>query len=350
MILNPLSVGAEAILITSGVNRFYYTGFNSSAGSLFITFEKSYFLTDSRYIQAASESVEGINVLGYKRYFETLGELIDRHNIKKIAVEGDFMTVRNLKKYSKTFPQCSFLAEGELDTFICEQRAIKRDEEIKKIKKAQKITGEAYFHILNFIKTGVSEQDLALEIELFMRKNGAQNTAFDLIVVSGENSALPHGVPGGRTLKPGDFITMDTGAVVDGYRCDMTRTVALGEVSEEQKNVYDIVLNAQCAALEKIRRGVTCGEIDAAARNIIKSAGYGEFFGHGTGHGVGLEVHEYPLVSPGNSCILSSGMIVTVEPGIYIPGKFGVRIEDMAKVTDYGYENLSKVPKSLTIL
>jgi Xaa-Pro aminopeptidase len=218
------------------------------------------------------------------------------------------------------------------------------------MKKAQLITDAAFEHILGIMKPGVCERDIALEIEYFMKKSGASGPSFDLITVSGENTSLPHGVAGSRCLREGDFVTLDIGDVVDGYCSDMTRTVAVGRISDEQKKVYDIVLEAQIAAENALCAGKVCSSIDKIARDIISDAGYGDCFGHGLGHSVGLLIHEEPRLSPSCHTVLEEGMTITVEPGIYLEGSFGVRIEDMAMITKDGCMVFTKSPKELITL
>ena len=229
-------------------------------------------------------------------------------------------------------------------------RSIKDSEELKNICAAQALTDATFDYALNCIKPGISERELMLDMEFFMRKNGSEGTAFDFIVVSGKNSSLPHGVPTDKKIEIGDFVTMDFGAVVNGYRSDMTRTVGVGSITKEQKTVYDTVLKAQKAAIDYIKSGVKCCDADKVARDIIDLAGYKGCFGHSLGHSVGIEIHESPNCSPKCEKILLPGMIMTVEPGIYIEDKFGVRIEDMVQVREDGCINLTKSRKELIII
>ena len=255
-----------------------------------------------------------------------------------------------IKRIKKELKNIEILLEKDIGKTICDMRKIKVKDEIDKIIVAQKITDDAFDYMLDRITEGKTEKELALELEFFMRSNGADAVSFDIIFIGGKNTSMPHGVPSDYKLQKGDFITMDFGADVCGYKSDMTRTVALGSVSEEQKEIYNIVLNAQCSALNKIRAGERCSEIDKIARDIIKESGYGQYFGHALGHSVGLDIHESPNFSPKCDEILAPGMVLTVEPGIYLPGKFGVRIEDMVYITSKGAENLTKSDKSLIII
>lgn len=231
-----------------------------------------------------------------------------------------------------------------------EARMVKTPEELLKILKAAAMGDQCFSHILEFIRPGMTELEVADEIEGQLRKLGAEGLAFPTICVSGVNTTQPHGEPSPKALQPGDFVTMDFGAVVDGYCGDMTRTIAIGHVDEKQRQVYDVVLKSQMAGLAACRAGVRCREVDAVSRGIIEEAGYGEFYIHGTGHGVGREVHEAPTLNARSEETLAEYMPVTVEPGIYIPDQFGVRIEDLAIITEFGIINAVKSPKELIII
>lgn len=339
----------EAILAVSHENRRYLTSFPSSDGYLLITKDKAILFVDSRYIEAAQNSAKGCDEIVLLRSLsEQLPVYIEKLGIKTVFTEAEKLSVSEFERIRKMLG-CECLAE-KADGIINALRRIKTEEEKKKILAAQSIAEKAFDHILGFIREGVTEREVALTLDFFMLKNGAECVSFDTIAVSGKNSSMPHGVPGDKKIEKGDFITLDYGAVVDGYHSDMTRTVAVGEVSSKQAEVYETVLAAQKKSLESLMAGVSCKDADAAARDIINNAGYGEFFGHGTGHGVGIEIHEEPRVSPKSESILQIGDVVTVEPGIYIPSEFGVRIEDMAFITENGSENLTKSPKNLIIL
>ena len=229
-------------------------------------------------------------------------------------------------------------------------RVIKEQEEIEKIRKAVEITDAAFAHILDFIKPGVTEREIALELEFYQKRMGGEKNAFDFIVASGQRSALPHGVASEKVIEKGDFVTLDFGVFYQGYCSDLTRTVVVGEPDEKQREVYELVLKAQLAVIENVKAGMSCKEVDEIARGIIGDAGYRENFGHGLGHGIGLEIHEGPRVSFTSETILQTGMVMTNEPGIYIPGWGGVRIEDDLLITEEGCEVLNKAPKELIIL
>lgn len=347
-----LAEPGEAAIIHSNANRLYFSGFKSSAGLVLITRTSAYLIVDFRYGEAAEKTVKHLDVIVYSKLSETLSKLFKKHRVKRVYFENEGLSLKQANDYKKMFNSIDVKPSfaNYLDQIIENMRMIKSDDEIKKLETAQKITEEAYLEILNYIKPGVKERDIALELEYLMRKKGADGIAFDLITITGANTSRPHGVPGDNIVKNGDFFTMDIGALFDGYHSDMTRTVAVGQVSEEQEKIYNIVLKAQTAALAEIKPGVSGEYIDAIARNIIKDEGYGDCFGHSTGHGVGLDIHEKPFVTVNNKLLLSKGMVITCEPGIYLPERFGVRIEDMVEVTANGMKNFTKVPKELIIL
>ncbi len=341
----------DAALIIDDANRYYLSGIDTSdAGTLIVTRSKAYFIIDSRYIEFAKRyENDKLEVVLQKDLLSQLNDICFGKNIKKLGIEIQTVSVSMLKKLNDKLGNI-IDSDVDINRAVIDLRAIKNSYEIEKIKAAQKITDDAFEFILGRIGEGRSEKELALELEFYLRSNGARDAAFDIVFVGGKNSSLPHGVPGEHILKKGDFITVDFGADVDGYKSDMTRTVALGSVSNEQKKVYETVLLAQKTALSQIKAGRCCNEIDKVARDIISNAGYGECFGHALGHGVGLEIHEFPNFSPKCTTVLEEGMILTVEPGIYLPEKFGVRIEDMVLITENGIENLTKSDKSLIII
>lgn len=339
----------EAILIHSPENRRYFTDFPSSDGYLVVTKDDSVFFTDSRYIEAAQKNASCKAQLVTKASIE-IKDYLKEKNIIKAYTERERLTVSMADFFKTAFLPCRVTPSKKLEAKINELRMVKNAEEVQNIKVAQKIAEDAFQHILTFIKPGVTEKRIALELDFYMLSHGAEALSFETIAVTGKKTSMPHGVPDDTVVENGDFITMDFGAVYKGYHSDMTRTVGVGNISAEQRKIYEIVLSAQKASLETLKKGVSCKDADAAARDIIKNAGYGEYFGHGTGHGVGIEIHELPNLSPRSEAILEIGNIVTVEPGIYIPNKFGVRIEDMAIITESGYENLTNSPKELIIL
>ncbi|WP_200814967.1 M24 family metallopeptidase [Scatolibacter rhodanostii] len=341
----------KAGLILSPVNRRYLTGFPSSAGAVLLTEEETYLLVDFRYFEAAQKAVKHCKVLRFDSLNEKITELLKKHVIKEVYFEQESLFLGQFKRLEKACyaAGADAIDDATLDRELIKLRAVKTPGEIRKIEQAQEITDASFEHILPFIREGATEKEIALEIELFMRKQGADGVAFDLIVVSGVNSSLPHGVPSQKVIQNGDFVTMDTGALLDGYHSDMTRTVAVGSVSPAQRDVYETVLQAHLAVVDNVKPGVQCSEMDKVARNII-DAKYPGTFGHGLGHGVGLDIHEEPRFSRLDSTICKPGMVITDEPGIYLPGEFGVRIEDMLLVTEDGCRSLTHSPKELIIL
>ncbi|MBR2353191.1 MAG: aminopeptidase P family protein [Clostridia bacterium] len=344
------TIQADGILVSSEINQRYLTDFHFSDGYLLITEDDAILLTDSRYIEAAKASVkefDSITATAQKGMKQTLAELIAERRITRLAMEDESLSCASYRTFCDAFAGCELIFGGS--RLLTELRSIKTAEELDRMARAQAITDAAFSHILAFISPNVTEQEVALELEYFMRRKGAEACAFSTIAVSGSASSLPHGVPRNKLLERG-FLTMDFGARVDGYCSDMTRTVAIGKVSEEMKTVYNTVLRAQMAALEFIAEGVFCKEADATARSIIKEAGYGKNFGHSLGHGVGMLVHEAPRLAPTAPADsrLVRGNVVTVEPGIYLEGRFGCRIEDMVAIDlDGSVRNFTKSPKEL---
>lgn len=343
----------DGILITSEENRRYFTGFHSSAGMLIVTHDDAVFLTDSRYIEAAQNKIKNCSVMESRKLKDQIPDILKKvslHNkpSPKLLVESDKLKVSELKYYRSLFKPTRLSTVGG-DKIINSLREVKSEQELERIIKAQRIAEAAFENVLGFIRPGVSEKEIALHLDFYMLSHGAEALSFDTIAVSGKKSSMPHGVPDGKLVEKGDFLTMDFGAVVDGYHSDMTRTVCVGEPSDKQREIYNIVLSAQENALRTIKAGVSAFDADSAARDVIKDAGYGEFYRHATGHGVGIEIHEGPVVGGNPKIILREGNVVTVEPGIYIPDEFGVRIEDMVFVTADGCQNLTKSPKNLII-
>lgn len=348
----------DVIFLTDGYNMHYLSGFSGHCGMLLVINDKKFGLTDSRYTEAMSIEAPMLEVVDIKQngYSKTLSQLIlencglDKKGKIRIGFENQdisysqFMSIK--KCFDEEFGERYVLCE--LGGKINELRMQKSMEEIERLEIAEKIGDDAFSHIVNYIRPGMTEKQIALELEYTMKKLGADGLSFDTIVASGSNSSLPHAVPTDRKVQDGDFITMDFGCIYKGYCSDMTRTVFVGKnPSEKQQFIYDTVLKAQQESLKLIKPGMKCSDVDACARNIIKEAGFGDFFGHGLGHSVGLFIHEEPRLSPKCDVILKPGMILTCEPGIYLPGEFGVRIEDMVVVTKDGYKNLTASTKSL---
>lgn len=345
------SAGVDALLVTSLTNVRYLCGFAGSNGQLLITAGSAILLTDPRYEQRAGSMTQGAEVVIYGgRYSETSwagepGELLKKAmtdaGASTLGVEGSTMTVaeeRSLQEQGVT----PVATEGLVE----EVRRVKDDTEIESIREAVRVADEAFLHIVEQISVGKTERDIALRLEMFMRHHGAQAISFDPIVGSGPLSAHIHHSPSDRVFEKGDLILCDFGALVDGYCSDLTRTVVLGPASDEQKEVYRLVLAAQQAGIDALKAGVDGKAVDAAARKVIEDAGYGQRFGHGLGHGVGLDIHEAPRLSKLSADTLQTNEVVTVEPGIYVPGEGGIRIEDCVLVTETGAEVLGTAPKA----
>lgn len=337
----------EAALITTAPNRFYLLGMDTAdAGMLLVTRDEAVFIIDSRYTEAAQKTVQGARVLEQKEPLKQLQTLLRSGAVQKLYLE-DGAPLSLWRQLQKALPDTRLDMEGELTKTLFGLRMRKDEGELACIRRAQAITDAAFAYMLTRIAAGRSERELALELDFFMKKEGSDGLAFDTILIGGANTSLPHGVPGDHKLQKGDFVTMDFGAKWRGYCTDMTRTVALGPVSGEQREVYETVLAAQAAGLAAVKMGKTGREIDAAARGLISKAGYEGRFGHGLGHAVGIEIHEEPRFSPLCETPVPENAVMTVEPGIYLPGKFGVRIEDSVVVTREGCKNLAHSPKNL---
>ena len=341
---------ADCALITDGISRRYLTGMKSSAGIVLVFPEKSYLIIDFRYIEKARETVKHCDVIEQKETYAQIRELLEHHNAKTIAVESGSLTLQRLSVYQQKLEGCEFLTDDTLTAALYDLRTVKTAEELTKIKAAQALAEDALHALLDQLHAGMSEREIALALDFHMRKNGAEDLSFETIALAGAHTSMPHGVPDDRQVQKGDFVLMDFGAVVDGYHSDMTRTVCVGGPTEEMRQVYDIVLRAQEAAIAQARAGVSGHALDRIARDIIADAGYGDHFGHSLGHGVGMEIHEFPNASPKIEKKLACGNVVTVEPGIYLAGKFGVRIEDFVHINENGCENLTKFTKKLICL
>lgn len=342
----------EALLITNEVNIGYFSGFFHSEGYLLVTSENSYLIVDFRYAEAAEKKSGGCKVVMYSKLSQDLLDILTKEGINSVTFEVDNITVSRFEFFNKFLTQHNIdcFADQKLCKHIADIRIIKDSSEIEKIQKAQNIAEKAYLEVLNYVKPGVTEKEISARLEYLMNIYGAECKSFDLITITGKKTSLPHGVPSDGIVKEGDFFTFDFGAVYEGYHSDTTRTVAVKYATDKMTEIYNIVLKAQLAALEKVKPGVKCSEVDKTARDIISEHGYGKFFGHATGHGVGLDIHEAPTVSPRGEITLKSGMVITDEPGIYLPNEFGVRIEDMLCVTDKGYKNFVSLPKELIIV
>ncbi|MHA6259518.1 M24 family metallopeptidase [Sporosarcina sp. CAU 1771] len=337
----------DALLITNPFNRRYITGFTGTAGVAVVSEKDAVFITDFRYTEQAAKEIEGFRIVQHtKTIMEEVAHQVKDMNVKALGFEKEDMSFGMYELYNKAVEVEMKPVAGLVE----ELRMVKSDEELLVLKAAAKIADDAFDHIITFIRPGITELDVSNELEFFMRKQGATSSSFSIIVASGLRSALPHGVATNKVIESGDFVTLDFGALYNGYISDITRTVSVGEPSDKLKEIYAVTLAAQELALQSIKPGMTGIEADSFARDYITSKGYGKEFGHSTGHGIGLEVHEGPGLSFRSNTILKPNMTVTVEPGIYLPGIGGVRIEDDIVITETGNERLTFSTKELLIL
>lgn len=341
----------DAMLLTGEANRFYASGFHSPGtdGVALVTRGTAYYFTDSRYTEAAARYIQGAELreIGRGRgYAALLEEVITEQGLRRVGFEDAYMTVQDWERYRKAL-SCELIPAADL---LWELRVVKDEAELEAMVSAQRIAEKALTDILGEIRPGVTEKEIAARLQYLMLHYGASDMSFDPIVASGPNGSLPHGVPSEKPIRQGEFVTMDFGCIYHGYCSDMTRTVAVGYATEEMQKVYQTVLSAQLAGIRAAKAGLTGREVDGAARAVITAAGYGDYFGHSFGHGVGVEIHEAPNASPMNEKPMPAGAVISAEPGIYLPGKLGVRIEDVILLTEDGCKNLTKAPKDLTVL
>ena len=340
--------GLDGVLLTGEHNRFYASGFAStgSDGVALVTTKGNFYFTDSRYIEAAERQVSdaaiGMTESG-KGYIAWLNEALELSGAKRIGFEDETMTVADHERYRKNL-------QAELVPASALLHALRAQKDAREMEQAQRIAEKALEQILTEIRPGVTEKEIAARLQYHMLCFGAEKMSFDPIVASGPNGSMPHAVPTDRPIQSGEFVTMDFGCVYGGYCSDMTRTVCVGKPTEEMERVYETVLKAQLAGIAAARAGVTGAEIDGAAREVIRRAGYGDYFGHSFGHSVGVEIHESPNASPGNHEPMPAGAVVSAEPGIYLPGRFGVRIEDVIVLEEGGCRDITKADKALLCL
>lgn len=344
------ALGLDGLLISDEKNQRYASGFPFTDGAVLVGREKAWLITDSRYIEAAEKAAgSALTVQLYDRR-QPLKELLRRDikeaGIERLAAEEDKLSHREYLEYEKALG-LEFKPCGNM---LRELRASKSEEELRYMQQAQDIAELALEDVLHVIRPGMTEREVMAELVYSMLRHGSEGNSFDPIVVTGEKTSMPHGTPGDKLIKAGDFVTMDFGCLKNGYCSDMTRTVAVGHATEEMKTVYDIVLRAQLAGIAAARPGIPGREIDAAARKVIEEAGYGAWFGHGFGHGLGLDIHEYPSANPSGLAPMPEGAVCSAEPGIYLPGRFGVRIEDVMVLEKGGSRLLTKAKKELIIL
>ena len=340
----------DAILITDEKNQRYAAGFPFTDGMVIVAREKAWLLTDSRYIEAAQKTAGGCaEVRLFDRQHGLIAlarEALEEAGVQRLGAEEEKLSHARYLNMQKRLG-IAFLPAQRL---LSELRASKSQEEVESLILAQRISEKALEETLPLIRPGMSEKELAAELVYRMLRHGSEGNSFDPIVVSGPNTSLPHGVPGERVIREGDFVTMDFGSLKNGYCSDMTRTVAVGRATEEMRRIYDIVLEAQLAGIAAARAGIPGKEIDAAARAVIVKAGYGPNFGHGFGHSLGLDIHEAPNAGPTGEAVMPVGAAISAEPGIYLPGKFGVRIEDVLVLREDGCEVITKAPKNELIV
>lgn len=342
-----LEKSLDAVIIIKPTNCRYLSGFTGE-GYLLLTLQKNMLLTDSRYTEQALKEVTDFEVIQYQLPLTyTLGELISKYQLTRIGLEKETITLSIYEEFCTAIPTIEFVP---ISNPVDQLRRVKLPQELDSIKKAAEITDKAFLHILDFVQPGMTENEVAFELEFFMKRLGSERNAFELIVASGTRGALPHGLASPKVMKKGEMVTLDLGCVYQGYHSDMTRTIFMGQPDPVQREIYELVLRAQEAVLQEIQPGMSGLQADAIAREIISKAGYGDNFGHGLGHSVGLEIHEGPRLAPHDASILEPGMVVTVEPGIYLPGWGGVRIEDLIVITPDGCEIISKSPKQLIVL
>lgn len=347
--LGLLNDEVNGLLLTSRYSRMYGAEFDIAEGIAIVSKNGCRYYTDSRYIESAQNGIQGFQVLEVDRensYVKQINAAIEEFGITALGYEERYLTVEEWQSFESKL-------NAKLVPFnkpIYDLRAVKEPWELDIMRKAQDITDKAFSEVLGKIKVGMTERQLQAELIYCLYKNGADNLSFDPIVVSGPNTSMPHGVAGDRKIQDGDFITMDFGALYCGYCADMTRTVAASYVTDEMEKVYNIVLKAQLAGIAATKAGVCGKDIDGAARQVITEEGYGRFFGHGYGHGLGMEVHEAPSCSVAGDSPLPAGVICSAEPGIYLPGKFGVRIEDVVILTEDGCEDITHSPKNLIVV
>lgn len=336
-------------LISDDINRRYFTGMKSSAGTLAVFRDCAYLIIDFRYIEKARETVRDCEVVLQKDPYAQLREIIERHKPEQIRIESDRMTLSAFDRLKKGLGDRgkTLSTEGALSRCISEMRSVKTEEELQCMTAAQRIAEGAFEDILDFIRPGVTEREIALRLNDTMLRAGAEDISFETIALSGVNTSMPHGVPSDKQVESGEFVLMDFGAVYKGYHSDMTRTVAVGEPDDEMVRIYNTVLAAQLVAIDHAAAGVTGKELDSAARDYISKEGFGEAFGHGLGHSVGLEIHEAPCANTRDETVLRENMVITIEPGIYLPKKFGVRIEDFVAITPNSCRDLTNAPKNL---
>ena len=340
--------GLDAMLITSEPGERYALGFHGE-GLLLVTRDGAHYTTDGRYIEAAREQITGAQVslaTAGSGHLAQARAYIEEKGLHNVGFESGYMTVDAHRRYSQELPCILTPAQ----TLLSALRASKDEEEQAAMRRAQEVTDAAFKAVLDFIRPGLTEREIAARLVYELLSRGGEKVSFDPIVAAGANGSRPHAVPGDQVVDTGMFITMDFGCVVDGYCSDMTRTVALGQPTQEMEEAYAAVLAAQRAGINAARAGVSGREVDEAARRVLREAGYGDYFTHSFGHSLGLEIHESPNASPSEGEPLPLGAVLSAEPGVYLPGRFGVRIEDVLILREGGCEDITRSPKDLIVL
>ncbi|MBN2645157.1 MAG: aminopeptidase P family protein [Desulfuromonadaceae bacterium] len=336
----------DAAVLVSPLHLRYYCGFSGSDGVLVVAADRVCFLTDSRYITQAKQQVSADVVEQYGQKIPGIRACLERINVSMVGIESEYVTLDLYQQLQQQAPDIRWNTLAGLSAL----RQIKDDQELARLEQVARMNAVAFEQVLPQIRPGVSEREIAIELEHVLRRSGGDDKAFDLIVASGERGACPHGVASDKKISSGELVTIDFGACYQGYHSDETVTLAVGEVSDRLRELYETVLAAHDLALAALKPMAAAREIDAVARDHIRDKGYGDFFGHGLGHGVGLEIHEAPTLSPRSDALLLSGMVFTIEPGIYIPDVGGVRIEDTVLMMENGYRLLTQIPKAFRVV
>ena len=344
-------LGADALILYDEANMHYLCGFSPSEGRILITkSSKAYHLVDSRYTETAQKHAEetGLEVVEIEKTFiELIKSLTEKHSIKSLVFEDETISFQAYEKMKSELKSIELIKLGDR---LMRERNRKEPEEIKLLKKANAIAEKSFLEMLNFVEEGKTEKELAAQFDYIMAKNGSDGISFDTILVSGENTSMPHGVPSERMLRKGEFVLFDFGATYKGYHSDMTRTVALGSASDEMREMYYLVLKAQEAGIKALKAGAKCADVYKASYDVLDEKNMAQYFRHGLGHGVGIEIHEGFNASPRSTDTYEIGNVTSIEPGIYLPDKFGIRIEDVCIVTEKGNENISTIEKELVIV
>lgn len=333
----------DAFVFFDLANIRYLCGFTGTDGALVVTRKQSSFLSDSRYQTQAKEQVSADSVICYQKKLDGVVAELQRLGVQKVGFESECMAYASWEEMNRKI-------DGQLELVpvgkpLRSLRALKDDDEIASLERAAALNQQAFEEIKHLLVPGVSEMEIALTLEFFLKRSGGEAKAFDYIVASGPRGAMPHGLASEKKIEEGELVTIDFGTRIDGYHSDETVTVAVGDIDQKSREIYDTVLAAHGKALAAVRPGISIRELDAIARDYIGQQGYGEYFGHGLGHGVGLEIHEFPALSPKSEGCIEEGMVITIEPGIYVPELGGVRIEDTVVVTADGYRCLTRIPK-----